>query len=48
MAMRDGLISTAELFRDLGEPNLRVFDCTTTLDYLPPGSDAPYVVVPGR
>jgi len=48
MATRDGLISTAELFRELGGPNLRVFDCTTTLDYLPPGSDAPYVVVPGR
>jgi thiosulfate/3-mercaptopyruvate sulfurtransferase len=48
MAMRDGLISTAELARALGEPNLRVFDCTTTLDYLPPGSDAPYLVVPGR
>jgi thiosulfate/3-mercaptopyruvate sulfurtransferase len=48
MATRNGLISTAELFRELGGPNLRVFDCTTTLEYLPPGSDAPYVVVPGR
>jgi len=48
MATRDGLISTAELLRELGWPSLRVFDCTTTLDYLPPGSDAPYVVVPGR
>jgi thiosulfate/3-mercaptopyruvate sulfurtransferase len=48
MAVRSELISTAELADILGRPNLRVFDCTTTLEYLPPGSDAPYKVVPGR
>ena len=48
MVARKELISTAELASRLGQPNLRLFDCTTTLDYLPPGSDAPYRVVPGR
>src|SRR5215813_1602878 len=48
MAARSELISTAELADILGQPNLRVFDCTTTLEYLPPGSEAPYRVVPGR
>ena len=42
------LISTAELAGTLSQPNLRVFDCTTTLEYLPPGSGAPYKVVPRR
>src|ERR1700749_2708351 len=45
---RSELISTAELERALGEPKLPVVDCPTTLDYLPPGSDAPYKVVPRR
>src|ERR1700755_392755 len=48
MAARSELISTAELADLLGQRNLRVFDCTTRLEYLPPGSDAPYKVVPGR
>jgi thiosulfate/3-mercaptopyruvate sulfurtransferase len=48
MAPRSELISTGELEQILGQPNLRVFDCTTRLEYLPPGSDAPYMVVPGR
>jgi thiosulfate/3-mercaptopyruvate sulfurtransferase len=47
MAAHSELISTAELAKMLGRPNLRVFDCTTTLEYLPPGSEAPYNVVPG-
>jgi thiosulfate/3-mercaptopyruvate sulfurtransferase len=42
------LISTAELAGTLSQPNLRVFDCTTTLEYLPPGSGAPYKVLPRR
>jgi thiosulfate/3-mercaptopyruvate sulfurtransferase len=42
------LISTLGLAETLGRPNLRVFDCTTRLEYLPPGSDAPYQVVPAR
>lgn len=48
MAVRNELISTAELASRLGEPNLRIFDCTTRLEYLPAGSDVPYNVVPGR
>lgn len=48
MSVRNELISTAELENELGQPNLRIFDCTTRLEYLPPGSDAPYNVVPGR
>ncbi|TDM68496.1 sulfurtransferase, partial [Lactobacillus crispatus] len=42
------LITTAELAAALGEPNLRVFDCTTYLEPTPPGSDSPYLAVPGR
>src|SRR6201986_969964 len=42
------LISTAELADILGQSNLRIFDCTTTLDYQPPGSGVPYIVVPRR
>ena len=48
MVARSELISTAELAGILDQPNLRVFDCTTRLEYLPPGSDAPYKVVPAR
>jgi thiosulfate/3-mercaptopyruvate sulfurtransferase len=43
---RSELITTAELTDILGQPNLRIFDCTTTLDYQPPGSGVPYIVVP--
>jgi thiosulfate/3-mercaptopyruvate sulfurtransferase len=42
------LITTAELAGMLGNANLRVYDCTTYLEPTPPGSDAPYLVVPGR
>jgi thiosulfate/3-mercaptopyruvate sulfurtransferase len=45
---RSELISTAELAEMLGQANLRIFDCTTTLDYQPPGSGVPYIVVPRR
>ena len=48
MAARSELISITELADLLGQSNLRLFDCTTRLEYLPPGSDAPYKVVPGR
>jgi thiosulfate/3-mercaptopyruvate sulfurtransferase len=48
MAAHHDLISTAELADILRQPNLRTFDCTTTLEYLPPGGDAPYKVVPRR
>jgi len=48
--MRDpqALISTGQLASVLGQPGLRVYDCTTYLEPPPPGSDEPYVAVPGR
>jgi len=48
--MRDpqALISTEQLAAVLGQPNLRVYDCTTYLEPPPPGSDEPYVAVAGR
>lgn len=42
------LVTTDDLAAALGDPALRVFDCTTYLEPLPPGSDAPYAAVPGR
>jgi thiosulfate/3-mercaptopyruvate sulfurtransferase len=48
MPERSGLVTTAELAAGLGQPNLRIFDCTTYLEYQPAGSDIPYVAVPGR
>jgi thiosulfate/3-mercaptopyruvate sulfurtransferase len=42
------LIGTQELAAALGGSHLRVYDCTTYLDPAPPGSDDPYIVVPGR
>jgi thiosulfate/3-mercaptopyruvate sulfurtransferase len=50
MLMREpnALISTEALASDLGDSNLRIFDCTTYLEPLPPSSDDPYVAVPGR
>jgi thiosulfate/3-mercaptopyruvate sulfurtransferase len=48
MAEHDGLISTQELASRIGQGELRVFDCTTYLDYQPEGSPVPYLVVPGR
>jgi thiosulfate/3-mercaptopyruvate sulfurtransferase len=44
----NALISTDALARDLSGGNLRVFDCTTYLEPPPPGSDDPYIAVPGR
>jgi thiosulfate/3-mercaptopyruvate sulfurtransferase len=48
--MRDpnALISTDALARELGRPELRVYDCTTYLEPAPAGSDVPYLAVPGR
>jgi thiosulfate/3-mercaptopyruvate sulfurtransferase len=48
MAGHDGLISPAELADILSKPELRLFDCTTYLEYQPEGSDIPYIAVPGR
>jgi thiosulfate/3-mercaptopyruvate sulfurtransferase len=42
------LISTAELADILGQPDLRLFDCTTYLEPAPEGSDQPYLALPGR
>lgn len=44
----DALISTEQLAAALGQPALRVYDCTTYLESPPPGSDDPYIAVPGR
>ena len=41
------LISTEELAEILHEADVRIFDCTTRLNYQPPGSDIPYIPVPG-
>jgi thiosulfate/3-mercaptopyruvate sulfurtransferase len=48
MADHNELISTAELADILNKPELRVFDCTTYLEYQPEGSPIPYIAVPGR
>jgi thiosulfate/3-mercaptopyruvate sulfurtransferase len=48
LAAHDGLITTAELAGILGKPELRLFDCTTYLEYQPEGSPIPYIAVPGR
>ncbi len=48
MPERDGLITTAELAGILDRPELRLFDCTTYLEYQPEGSGIPYIAVPGR
>jgi thiosulfate/3-mercaptopyruvate sulfurtransferase len=47
--MRDtrALISTYELEALLGDPSLRVYDCTTSTVPPPLGSDVPYMTVPG-
>src|ERR1700761_9362014 len=42
------LISTAELEKILGQPALRLFDCTTYLEPALAGSNEPYNAVPGR
>ena len=43
----DALISTDDLAARLGQPGLRVYDCTTYLEPPDPGSDDPYKVVAG-
>jgi thiosulfate/3-mercaptopyruvate sulfurtransferase len=50
MMMRDprALISTEALAAMLGQPQLRLFDCTTYLEPAPAGSDQPYLPVAGR
>jgi thiosulfate/3-mercaptopyruvate sulfurtransferase len=41
------LISTRELAAALGEPELRIYDCTTYLEPAPMGSEDPYIPVAG-
>jgi thiosulfate/3-mercaptopyruvate sulfurtransferase len=48
MPVRSNLITTAELADIIGQPNLRLFDCTTYLEPAPEGSSLPYLAVPGR
>jgi thiosulfate/3-mercaptopyruvate sulfurtransferase len=45
---RNELITTAELAEILGQPDLRLFDCTTYLEPAPEGGGVPYIVVSGR
>ena len=42
------LIGTEQLAAALGQSDLRIYDCTTYLEPTPPGSDDPYIAVPGR
>jgi len=44
----DALISTDDLAARLGQPGLRVYDCTTYLEPRDPDSEDPYKVVSGR
>ena len=41
------VISTEQLASALGQPDLRVYDCTTYLEPTPAGSEDPYNAVPG-
>src|SRR3981081_38321 len=47
--MRDpkALIGTEQLAVALGQPDIRIYDCTTYLEPTPAGSEDPYIAVPG-
>jgi thiosulfate/3-mercaptopyruvate sulfurtransferase len=47
MTGRDALISTEQLAQLIGTKELRLFDCTTYLDYQPEGSPVPYIARAG-
>lgn len=47
MSQPTALITTEQLASILGDPNLRLYDCTTYNEPVPPGSDVPYRTVPG-
>src|SRR3954462_8939333 len=47
MSQPTALITTEQLAAHLGHPNLRLYDCTTYNEPVPPGSDVPYRAVPG-
>jgi thiosulfate/3-mercaptopyruvate sulfurtransferase len=42
------LISTDQLEEIRSRSDVRIYDCTTYLEPTPPGSDDPYIAVPGR
>lgn len=44
----EALVQTDWLEAHCGDPNLRIFDCTTHLQPAEPGSDVPYNVVSGK
>ncbi|MGY8662772.1 sulfurtransferase [Bradyrhizobium sp. UFLA05-109] len=48
MTKPSSLVSTEQLAAMLGQPNLRLYDCTTYLEPAPQGSSDPYLVVSGR
>ena len=47
MSQPTPLITTEQLAAILGDPNLRLYDCTTYNEPVPSGSDVPYRAVPG-
>lgn len=47
MSQPAALITTEQLAAMLGDPDLRLYDCTTYLEPAPEGSDVPYRKVPG-
>ncbi|MGY0575520.1 sulfurtransferase [Bradyrhizobium sp. RDM12] len=47
MSQPADLITTEQLAAVLGDPNLRLYDCTTYNEPVPPGSDVPYRAVAG-
>ena len=47
MSQPSALITTEQLANILGEPNLRLYDCTTYNEPVAPGSDVPYRAVAG-
>jgi thiosulfate/3-mercaptopyruvate sulfurtransferase len=47
MSQPTALITTDQLAAILGDPDLRIYDCTTYNEPVPPGSDVPYRAVPG-
>ena len=44
----DALVQTDWLEAHCGDPNLRIFDCTTHLQPAKPGADVPYRIVSGK
>ncbi|MGV7213760.1 sulfurtransferase [Bradyrhizobium sp. UFLA05-112] len=47
MTQPTSLVTTGQLAAMLGQPDLRIYDCTTYNEPVPQGSDVPYIAVPG-